>query len=383
MTLYRWIVLAAVVAIVVFVNLSGLDSVLSLDTVIQQKDRLKGIFEESPVRLGLAFFFSYVMITALSIPGAALLTLAAGAIFGFGWGVVIASFASTLGATLAMLMVRWLFRDIFENRFSDQLETINSGIEKDGSYYLFSLRMVPIFPFFIINALMGLTKLSAISFFLVSQIGMLAGTLVYVNAGTQLGSVETVSQIFSTKLLLSFALLGLFPLFAKFFVEKLNSKHLYEAFSEPEIFERDIVVIGAGSGGLVAALIGTTLKAKVTLIEKELMGGDCLNTGCVPSKALIRSARHVYENGRAASLGFKDTVTRVNFGKLMDRVVRIIETIEPKDSVERYQSLGVEVLVGEARIISPWHVRVNGRTISTRRIILATGATPVIPDIEG
>ena len=383
MTLYRWIALAAVISVIVFVNLSGMDSILSLETVLEEKDRLRERFEKNPIWLGIGFFLSYIVITALSIPGAAILTLASGAIFGFGWGLIIASFASTIGATLAMLAFRWFFRPLVEKRFEEQLITVNSGIEKDGSLYLFSLRMVPIFPFFLINALMGLTKIGVGSFFWVSQLGMLAGTALYVNAGTQLASIETISQIFSAEIIISFAILGIFPLVAKTIIERLNSHHLYERFTKPEKFDRDLVVIGAGSGGLVAALIGATLKAKVSLVEKELMGGDCLNTGCVPSKALIRSARHVFENAHADSLGFKTSVSRVNLGKIMDRVARIIQTIQPKDSVERYRSLGVDVVLGEARVISPWHVQVDEKIISTRKIILATGATPLIPNIEG
>ena len=383
MTFYRWIALAAVTAVIAFTNLSGMDTILSLETVLEEKDRLRESFERNPVRLGVGFFLSYIIITALSIPGAAILTLASGAIFGFGWGLLIASFASTIGATLAMLAFRWIFRGLVEKRFSGQLATINSGIEKDGSFYLFSLRMVPIFPFFLINALMGLTKMGPLSFFWVSQVGMLAGTILYVNAGTQLATIETVDQIFSVGIIISFALLGLFPLVAKSVIERMNSHHLYENFTKPKKFERDLVVVGAGSGGLVAALIGATLKAKVSLVEKERMGGDCLNTGCVPSKALIRSARHVFENSQAGSLGFRDSAPRVNLGRIMDRVVRIIQSIEPKDSVERYRSLGVDVVLGEATIVSPWHVQVGDRIISTRKIILATGATPLIPNIEG
>ena len=383
MTLYRWIALAAAIAVIAFVNLSGMDAILSLETVLEEKDRLKESFEKNPFRLGVGFFFSYIIITALSIPGAAILTLASGAIFGFGWGLIIASFASTIGATLAMLAFRWIFRGLVENSFTEQLAAINSGIEKDGSFYLFSLRMVPIFPFFLINALMGLTKIRIWSFFWVSQLGMLLGTILYVNAGTQLATIETADQIFSIGIIISFALLGIFPLIAKSLIERMNSHHLYERFTKPGKFERDLVVIGAGSGGLVAALIGATLKAKVSLVEKDQMGGDCLNTGCVPSKALIRSARHSFENAQAESLGFKNSVPRVNLGKIMDRVMRIIQAIEPKDSVERYRSLGVDVVSGEARILSPWHVQVGDRIISTRKIILATGATPLIPNIEG
>ncbi|MEJ2529941.1 MAG: TVP38/TMEM64 family protein, partial [Gammaproteobacteria bacterium] len=169
----------------------------------------------NPVQIALSFFLVYVVVTAVSLPGAAVMTLAMGAIFGLFWGTVLVSFASTLGATLAFLIARFVMRTVVQERFGDRLKPINQGIEKDGAFYLFGLRLVPIFPFFIINLVMGLTPIRTWTFAWVSQIGMLLGTIVYVNAGTQLSQIDSLSGILSPGLILSFIMLGVFPLIAK------------------------------------------------------------------------------------------------------------------------------------------------------------------------
>ena len=383
MTLSRWIVLVAVLGLVGAFLYFDLGAYLTLDNIKAEQQRLAGLLAAYPMQFSLGFFVIYVAVTALSIPGAAAMTLVAGAIFGFWWGLLLVSFASSIGATLAMALARWLFKAQVEQRFRRQLETINRGIEKEGAFYLFTLRLVPVFPFFAINLAMALTRMPVLVFYLVSQVGMLAGTVVYVNAGTRLGQIEDLSGILSAELLGSFVLLGLFPLLAKWFVDWVKARRIYRGYRRPRSFDRDMVVIGAGSGGLVAALIAATVKAKVTLIEKNKMGGDCLNTGCVPSKALIRSARHAYDNRRGELLGFADQELEVDFKSVMARVRRAIAEIEPHDSVERYEGLGVDVEEGFGEIISPWHVKVNGKTLSTRNIVIATGAEPFVPPIRG
>ena len=383
MTLSRWIVLVAVLGLVGAFLYFDLGAYLTLDNIKAEQQRLAGLLSAYPMQFSLGFFVIYVAVTALSIPGAAAMTLVAGAIFGFWWGLLLVSFASSIGATLAMALARWLFKAQVEQRFRRQLETINRGIEKEGAFYLFTLRLVPVFPFFAINLAMALTRMPVLVFYLVSQVGMLAGTVVYVNAGTRLGQIEDLSGILSAELLGSFVLLGLFPLLAKWFVDWVKARRVYRGYRRPRSFDRDMVVIGAGSGGLVAALIAATVKAKVTLIEKNKMGGDCLNTGCVPSKALIRSARHAYDNRRGELLGFVDQELEVDFKSVMARVRRAIAEIEPHDSVERYEGLGVDVEEGFGEIISPWHVKVNGKTLSTRNIVIATGAEPFVPPIRG
>lgn len=356
---------------------------LSLEYVKSQQAALESYRQAHPLQTAAVMFVIYVLVTALSLPGATVMTLVVGAIFGLLWGTVLVSFASTLGATLAFLISRFLLREMVQNRFGDKLKAINTGIEKDGAFYLFGLRLVPLFPFFVINLAMGLTNLKTLTFVWVSQVGMFLGTLVYVNAGTQLGQLESPSGILSPGLIFSFALLGVFPIIARKILEGIQARKVLKAYPKPARFDRNLVVIGAGSGGLVSAYIAAAVKAKVTLIEKHKMGGDCLNTGCVPSKALIRSARYLAQTRRAQEYGFKSASAEFNFSEVMERVQRVVKTVEPHDSVERYTGLGVEVIEGEAMIKSPYEVQVNGQTLTTRNIVVATGARPFVPPIPG
>jgi dihydrolipoamide dehydrogenase len=333
------------------------------------------------------FFVTYVAVTGLSLPGAAIMTLVAGAIFGLLWGTVIVSFASSIGATLAFLTSRFVLRDSIQKKFGDKLAAINAGIAKDGPFYLFTLRLVPAFPFFVINLVMGLTPLKARTFYWVSQLGMLAGTLVYVNAGTEIAKIDSLRGILSPGLILSFTLLGLFPLIARRIINTFKVRKIYAKWKKPTTFDRNVVVIGGGSAGLVTAYIAATVKAKVTLVEKHKMGGDCLNTGCVPSKALIRSAKFLSHVQRARELGMKAATADFDFAGVMERVQRVIKTVAPHDSIERYSKLGVECITGEARITSPWSVEVKSvsgaRTLTTKNIVIAAGARPFIPPIPG
>ena len=355
----------------------------SLDALKQQQAALDSFYQQKPLLMLAVFFLVYVAVAALSLPGAVILTLAAGALFGLFTGLVLVSFASSIGATLAFLASRFLFRDSIQRRFGGQLDTFNKNIDRDGAFYLFTVRLVPIFPFFLVNLVMGLTKLKTGVFYLVSQIGMLAGTLVFVNAGTQLAQIDSVQGILSPALLFSFALLGIFPLVAKKMLDFFKARKVYEGYDKPKHFDRNLVVIGAGSGGLVSAYIAAAVKAKVTLIERHKMGGDCLNTGCVPSRALIRTAKLMQQVRQAEKYGLAEADSKLDFAAAMSRVQTVVERIEPHDSVERYTGLGVECLSGEARITSPWHVEVNGQTLSTRNIVIATGARPFVPPIPG
>lgn len=344
--------------------------------------------DANPLFSAIIFFIIYVVVTALSLPGAAVLTLAAGALFGLWTGLLIASFASTAGATLAFLSARFVFRQSVKKRFSARLEKIDAGIEKQGAFYLFTLRLVPVFPFFIINLAMGLTSLKVWTFYWVSQVGMLAGTFVYVNAGTQLAQINSLSGIVSIELILSFVLLGLFPWLAKGVVALINRRNVYKGYSKPKQFDRNLIVIGAGAGGLVTAYIGAAVKSRVTLVEAGEMGGDCLNYGCVPSKALIKSARVAQQTRQASQYGLTDHEPEIPFSNIMQRVHDVIARIAPNDSVERYERLGVEVEKGYARIVNPWTVEItrpDSETISltTKSIVVATGARPFVPALPG
>lgn len=382
MTTARWITLTLVAAVLAAFFYFDLGQYLTIAQAQAQRANLVQLLGSYPLEFTLIFFWVYVLATAISLPGAAVvLTLLAGAVFGLWWGVLLVSFASTLGATLAMVLARWLFRAQVERRFVTRLAAINKGMEEEGAFYLFTLRLVPLFPFFAINLAMGLTKISVPLYFIVSQAGMLAGTIVYVNAGTELGQLTTAADILSPRLIGAFAALGLFPLVAKRLLGMLRKRRVYKGYKKPRAFDMDLVVLGAGSGGLVAALIAATVKAKVTLIEKDKMGGDCLNTGCVPSKALIRTARLAFDSGRAGEFGLTGKRLGVDFASVMQRVHEVIARIAPHDSVERYEGLGVKVEEGEGRLLDPWRVQVNDKVITTRYIIIATGASPFIPPI--
>ncbi len=330
----------------------------------------------------------YILITALSLPGAALMTLAGGAVFGLGWGTLLVSFASSAGATLAFLTARFLLRDWVSQRFGQRLQSVDEGIRREGAFYLFTLRLVPVFPFFLVNLLFGLTAMKARTFYWVSQLGMLAGTVVYVNAGTQLARIDSLSGIVSPALLGSFVLLGFFPLMANKLVEIVRVNKVYAGWAKPRRFDRNLIVIGGGSAGLVTAYIAAAVKAKVSLIEKHKMGGDCLNTGCVPSKALIRSAKLLSHMARSKEFGIASARAEFDFGAVMARVQAVIRKVEPHDSVARYTQLGVDVIEGSAHIVSPWEVeltRANGATerLSTRSMVIAAGARPLVPPIPG
>jgi dihydrolipoamide dehydrogenase len=366
------LVLIAILITLFFVF--NLQQYLSLEYFNQQRAAILDYYQVNPWQTILIFFAVYVLVTSLSLPGAALMTLIAGAIFGVVTGTIIVSFASTIGASLAFLVSRYLFKDLIQSRFTQQLSAINKGVEKDGAFYLFALRLVPAFPFFIINLVMGLTPIKTWTFYWVSQVGMFAGTIVYVNAGTQIAQLDSLAGIVSPEIILSFALLGIFPLIAKKFIDYLK---------KPKHFDTNLVVIGAGAGGLVSSYIAAAVKAKVTLIEKHKMGGDCLNTGCVPSKALLRSAKMLSYIKRAREYGFKNASVDFEFADVMERVQRVIKQIEPHDSVERFSKLGVDCIQGEATITSPYTVEVNGKQITTRNIIIASGGRPFVPPIPG
>ncbi len=356
---------------------------LSLDYIKSQNSDIADFKAQNPYQTALLFFLAYVSVTSLSLPGAAVMTILAGTIFGLLEGVILVSFASTIGATLAFLVSRLLLREWVQKKFGDSLKAVNRGIEKDGAFYLLSMRLVPYFPFFVINLVMGLTPIRTITFFWVSQVGMLLGTIVYVLAGTQLATVTSLKEILSPGLLLSFLLLAIFPLIAKKLLEIINHNRTLAKFNRPASFDRNMVVIGAGSAGLVTSYIATAVKAKVTLIEKHQMGGDCLNTGCVPSKALIRSAKIAHYLDRAGEFGIDAGAKSVDFAAVMERVQSVVLKVEPHDSVERYSSLGVDCIKGEATILDPFRVRVNDQVLTTRNIVIATGARPFVPPIAG
>lgn len=394
----KFVILIVVVALIGAFFAFDLGKYFSLEYIKSQQAAISAFYAANPLQTALLFLAIYIAVTALSFPGAAVLTLVAGAIFGLLWGTVLVSFASSIGATLAFLASRFVLRDSIQAKFGDKLSAINQGVEKEGGFYLFTLRLVPAFPFFVINLVMGLTTMKTWTFYWVSQIGMLAGTLVFVNAGTQLAKVTSLKDVLSAELIGAFVLLGFFPWIAKgpvkYIVQLIRDAfHARKIFApwadkKPAHFDRNVVVIGAGSAGLVTSYIAAAVKAKVTLVERHKMGGDCLNTGCVPSKALIRSAKLLNHISRAKEFGIHTASAQWDFAEVMERVQKVVNDIEPHDSVERYSSLGVDCVSGSAKIKSPWEVEItkedgSKQTLTTKNIVIAAGARPFVPPIPG
>lgn len=377
------ILLLAIVLLAYLFYAFDLQQYLTLTHLKSQQQAFENYYANNQALTMGGYMAMYIAVTALSLPGATVMSLAGGALFGIWTGLLMVSFASSIGATLAFLVSRFLLRDYVQNKFGDKLKAVNESFRKDGPFYLFTLRLVPIFPFFVINLVMGLTPIRTVMFYIVSQVGMLPGTFVYINAGTQLAKIESLKGILSFEILLSFVLLGIFPLVAKKLVAFIKARQVLANYTRPQKFDYNLVVIGAGSAGLVTAYIAAAVKAKVALIEKHKMGGDCLNTGCVPSKALLRSAKMLSYARRSAEFGFKRGEIEFDFADVMERVQRIIKKIEPHDSVERYTELGVDCIQGEAMVTSPYTVEVNGKVITTRNIVVATGARPFVPPIAG
>lgn len=372
-----WLLLAIATVVAAFVWFDG-SQYLSIT-------RFRIWVADNPMAAGAGYFGLYVLVSALSLPGAAAITLLGGAVFGVFWGLLLVSFASSLGATIAFLLSRTLFADTVNRKFSKYAQTINKGVQREGAFYLFTLRLIPAIPFFVINLVFGLTQMKTWTFYWVSQIGMLAGTGVYVNAGAQLGAVEelSVSGVLTPSIIGAFVLLAVFPFVVRALTHRWKRRQLYKKYIKPKKFDANLIVIGAGSAGLVSAYIAAAVKATVVLIERHKMGGDCLNTGCVPSKALIHAAKTKHAIDSAGHLGIDSAAGVVNFPKVMQRIHQVIDTIEPHDSVERYTKLGVECVPGQAKLISPWEVKVGKRIISAKSIIIASGARPFVPSIPG
>ena len=384
----KLLILAGLAAILGAFFYFDLGNQLTLENFKARQAEIDAIYRQSAWLVIGIFFVAYVLMAAASIPGAAIMTVVAGALFGLITGTIVVSFASTIGATFAFLGSRFLFRDWVQSKFKDRLKAINQGIEKEGGFYLFTLRLVPAFPFFVVNLVMGLTSIKTRTYYWVSQIGMLLATIVFVNAGTQIAAIQDVGDIASPALLASFAALGLVPWVAKWVLARIKSRRAYAGYKRPAKYDRNMIVIGAGAAGLVSSLIGATVKAKVTLVEASKMGGDCLNYGCVPSKALIKSAKVAQQMRHADKYGLDQTEASFSFKAIFQRVHAIIAEIEPKDSVQRYTDLGVDVVQGHAKIIDPWTVEIaknGGETIrlTTRSIVIAAGAEPFVPQLEG
>ena len=378
----RIIIFLVIIASIIFgVAFFDLTSYLTFDELKQRQSELQSLVSDNSFAAAAIFFLVYVLATSVSFPGALILTLAGGALFGLVQGTLLISFASTIGALFAFLVARYFLHDFVQNKFSDRLTLINQKVEKEGAFYLLFLRLVPAFPFFLVNLVMALTPIRAWTYYWVSQLGMLPATLIYVNAGTQIAKISSPSDIASPSMIFAFILLGILPFITKGIISTLKNNRAYNEFNEPTSFEYNTIVLGGGSAGLVAGYTTSTLQGKVALVERHQMGGDCLNTGCVPSKSILRSAKFVADIKNFASYGLSNANYELEFNNVMARVHDKISIIEPKDSVARYTELGVHCEQGDAVVLSPWEVNVNDKILTAKNIIIATGATPALPNI--
>jgi dihydrolipoamide dehydrogenase len=381
---YKKLIIIFIIAIIIsFYYYFDLGSYITFENLKSQQESLNKHISEQPFFSFFIYFLVYIVTVAFGFPSATILTIASGALFGLWIGTLLVSFASTIGASLNFLISRYLLQDSLEKKFPEKLKEINKGITEDGPFYLFTIRMIPIFPFFLVNLLMGLTKIPLRTFFIVSQIGMLMGTFVYVNAGTQIASISSIKEILSKEIIVSLSLLGILPMIAKTMIDYIKRNRYLKNYKKPNKFDYNLISIGGGSAGLVTSYIAAAVKAKVALIEKHKMGGDCLNFGCVPSKALIAASKKVHLSKKATEYGLSSVDIQFDFAKIMDRVSNVIQKIEPHDSVERYTGLGVDVILGNAKIISPYEIEVDGKKLTTKNIVVATGAEPLVPPIRG
>ena len=386
----KWLTLALLAFAVVAFFAFDLGRFLSLAYLKSQQASFAALYAQSPALVIAAYALIYIVVFALALPVGAVMTLAGGALFGLVVGTVVVSFASTLGAVLAFQASRHVLADSVRARFGNRLAEVDKGIDKNGPFYLFTLRLIPAIPPAAINLLFGLTQMRTWTFYWVSQLGMLAGTIVYINAGTQLAKIESAQGILTPALIGSFVLLGLFPLIAKKIVDRVEARRVYARWAsvKPKTFDRNLVVIGAGAAGLVTSYIAAAVKAKVTLVEGHKMGGDCLNYGCVPSKALIKTATLARQIRHSKDYGIASATATIDFAQVMERVAGIVRAIEPHDSVQRYTGLGVDVVTGHARLVSPWAVEIkkndgSTQTLTTKNIVIATGAAPFVPPLPG
>lgn len=379
----RWFLLLLLAAAIVTFALYGRHW-LDFAAFRAAQGRLQDWVQGQPLAAAALYFAVYAAVGAFMVPGVGVLSIVGGALFGLWWGSALALTASLVGAAIALLIARHLLREPLRRRYAAAFSVVDRGIAGDGAFYLAALRLVPGLPFFVINPVMGLTAMPVGRFVGVSAVSMVPGTLLHVNAGTQVARLASPADVLSWPLVLSLLALALLPFVARRAVTAWQQRRALRRWAhlKPPRFDRNLVVVGGGAAGLVAASLAAATRARVTLVESGRMGGDCLHTGCVPSKALLRVAAEVQAARRAGA------APEVDFARVMARVADAVRALAPHDSPERFRSLGVEVIEGRATLVDPWHVRVEGadgtaQVLSTRAVVLSTGARPVLPDLPG
>lgn len=379
----RLIILALLIAAVACFFIFDLGEYLTLESIKSHSGALHGQVQAHPWWARGTFFAVYVALTALSFPGTVVLTLLAGALFGLLEGTLLVSFASNVGAVMAMLISRFMLRDWIQKRFGTQIAAINKGLAREGTFYLVSLRLIPLVPFVLLNPALGLTRVGMWTFWWTTQLGMLPGNAIYVNAGQQLVQLQSLSGILSPSMISTLVLLAVFPLLATRLLTLYKARQAYRGWRRPKRFERNLVVIGGGTGGLATARIAASLKAQVSLFERQRLGGVAVHEGSVPARALSRSANLAHALHHGQPQGVRQQVEDADFAEVVGRVRRLADEAMGCPSAEHYTRLGVEVVMAEARLSSPWTVEVEGRTLASRAIVIATGSRPWVPPIPG
>ena len=368
----RWAILAVLITATACFFYFDLSQYLTLESIKAHSGALHGKVQANPWWAAAVFCAVYAALTALSFPGTVVLTLLAGALFGLLEGTLLVSVASNVGALVAMLISRFMLRDWVQRRFGKQIAGINKGLAREGTFYLVSLRLIPLVPFVLLNPALGLTRINIWTFWWTTQLGMLPGHAIYVNAGEKLVGLRSLSGILSPSIIGTLVLLAVFPILATRLLTFYKARKVYRGWRKPKRFDCNLVVIGGGTGGLATARVAASLKARVSLVERERLGGLAMHDGGVPSKALCHVANR--SQGQHSDEAFTEAMAQMR---------HLAEAARRDISVDQYRRLGVDVIQGEARISSPWTVDVGGRTLTTRAIVIATGSRPQIPSIPG
>lgn len=382
MKLSRWLIVLALVVAGICFFWFDLEQYLTLEVIQAKSGALHAQVQAHPWWAGSIFFAAYVGLTVMSFPGTVILTLLAGALFGLVGGTLMVSFASNIGALIAMLISRFLLRDWVQKRFAKQIASINRGLDRDGSFYLFSLRLIPLVPFVLLNPALGLTRVGFWTFWWTTQLGMLPGNAIYVNAGRQLARIREISDILSPSMIGTLVLLAVFPLAATKLLTLYKARKIYRGWQKPKRFEYNLLVIGGGSGGLAAARIAASMEARVALVEANQLGGAALHSGNVPARALLRAA-NLNQAVQMGEIPGARMQAEADFADVMQKVRSTLEAAQGRLSAESCKAMGVELIRGQARVTSPWTVQVGDRSISSRALVIATGSQPIIPPIAG
>lgn len=382
MKLTRWLIVLSFVVIGIAFFWFDLDKYLTLEMIQSRSGALRDQVHAHPWWAAGVFFTVYAGLTVMSFPGTVVLTLLAGALFGLVEGTILVSFASNIGALIAMLISRFLLQDWVQRRFAAQISSINRGLERDGSFYLFTLRLIPLVPFVLLNPALGLTRVGFWTFWWTTQLGMLPGNLIYVNAGRQLARVREISDILTPSMIGTLVLLAVFPLIATRLLTFYKGRKVYRGWEKPTMFEHNIAVIGAGNGGLAAARAAASMKANVALIERGQLGGAALQSGSVPARALMQAANLSHGLQHSSALG-RRLQPQVDFAHVMQQVRRTLDDAHSALATDIRKETAVTLIDGEAQLTSPWTVTVDGRTITSRAFVIATGSRPCLPEIPG